>query len=146
MKTHNIVLGILVILTLASCRNTKAITTEVKEVITTVERIDTVYVVEPDTVLFRVPVEVIADKPKTFETDRQKVTVAIDTKTGELVVDAQIKEVEVPIEMERTTTTEREEKVREKTKEAPKNRGLWWKIPLLAVICFVIGVFYGKFA
>lgn len=144
MKTHNILIAVLVILTLASCRNTKNITSEVKEVVTIVERIDTVYVVEPDTASFRVPVEVIADKPKTFETERQKVTVAVDTKTGELVVDAQIKEVEVPIEIERTTTTEREEKVRTKTKEAPKSRGLWWKIPLLAIVCFVVGFGLGK--
>lgn len=133
---------LLVPLSLISCRNKSKLVTEVKEVITIVERVDTVIVIQRDTAQFRTTFDNISESPRVFETPTQKVTLSVDKTTGDIVVDAEVKERQVPVWMERTTITDRTTKNKDVTKTVPdrKQKGVrLFFVVLYVIVALIIG-------
>lgn len=146
MKAKYIIVLFLVSLTFASCKNrSKIVTTTVTET-TVTEVIDTVVTIAADTLIAVIPLEKL-EKPQVFETEVQRTVVSFNPKTGNVTVQSEVKEREVPVEMRRTTVTKEEKKVKEKASTFPDKliRSLWWKMPLALVLAFCIGYVAYKF-
>ncbi len=141
-KLSYVFLVILTLLSFTSCRNrTKLVTvTETETVV--VERVDTAFVLQGDSIRDVKPLAPIGfAKGFTHTVNHELATVVItfDAEAEELVTDVVVHDRDVDIEMERTTTTTEKKKERIVTVEKPSIRGLWWKIPFLCIAFFFIG-------
>jgi len=141
-KFSYVFLVILTLLLFTSCRNrTKLVTvTETETVI--VERIDTVFVLQGDSIRNvkpLAPIDFTKGFTHTVNHDLATVVITFDAEAEELITDVVVHDRDVEVEMERTTTTTERKKERVVTVEKPTIRGLWWKIPFLCVAFFFIG-------
>lgn len=137
-----ITLILLLVLSLASCRNRSKIVTvtETNTVIT--ERIDTVVVIKGDSLRDVLPLSPI-DFTKGFthkiEKDIATVNITFNPETNELTTDVVIPDKEVEVEMERKTEVNERKRDVVRTVERPKRP--WWHTLLLCAFFFAFGYF-----
>jgi hypothetical protein len=132
----------LTLLFITSCKNKTKIVTVTETTTVVVERIDTVIVIQGDStrdVKVLTPIELSTGFVHTVKNDLAKVVISFDAQSGELTTDLVVEDREVDVKMERTTTTTEKKRERSVVTEKPRQRGLWWKIPLLCLACFFIG-------
>lgn len=131
----------------SSCKNKKEIITVIEKETVVVERVDTVIVFKGDSIRNIQPLSLSKGLTHEIKHDLAIIRIEIDTASGELITDVIIKDREETVQIERTTTQRESfsQTVNESVKPCDCPRGLWWKIPLLCIVSFIIGNLFARF-
>jgi hypothetical protein len=146
MKQLSLITVAIAAIFLSSCKNKKEIVTVIEKETVVVEKVDTLIIFKGDSIRNIQPLSLTKGFIHEVKHDLATIRIEIDTSSGELTTDVIISDREETVQIDRTTTKKESfnQTVNESVKPCDCPSGLWWKIPLLCIVSFIIGNLFSR--